>query len=206
MTMTTTIGELDLESAAKEAAGNWQEFDCFSWHRASDLADADNWAIIYTHNRDSDLRDQSNAETIAEVMEPFTTGKNPDVVAEHHNHGAVGWVDGYSIRVFKRGRITKAFRTWHELQTRLADYPVLDEEDYSSREYEATVENIADAAWRVKRDYADLPEGWERDVYRWLSDHDCSEIENRDDRGGYPSEESLRRAFDALGYERIDEE
>jgi hypothetical protein len=36
-----TIGGLDLESAAKEAAENWQHFDCFSWHRASDLADAD---------------------------------------------------------------------------------------------------------------------------------------------------------------------
>ena len=35
MTMaTTTIGELDLESAAKEAVGNWQEFDCFSWDRS----------------------------------------------------------------------------------------------------------------------------------------------------------------------------
>jgi hypothetical protein len=39
-------------------------------------------------------------------------------------------------------------------------------------------------------------------VYGWLSDHDCSAIENRDDRGGYPSEDQLRAAFEALGYEQ----
>ena len=83
----------------------------------------------------------------------------------------------------------------------MADYPVLDEEDYSAKEYEATITNIVDSAWRVKRDY-DLPEGWEAEVYSWLSDHDQREIENRDDQGGYPSEEALRRAFDGLGYEK----
>ena len=77
---------------------------------------------------------------------------------EHHTHWAVGWVDGYAIRVYRRGRITKAFRTCHDLQSRLADYPVLDEDDYSNRVYEATLENIADAAWRLKREY-DLPVG-----------------------------------------------
>ena len=131
-------------------------------------------------------------------MKPFLGREPCDVMEEHHKHWAVGWVDGYAIRVFRRGRITKAFRTWHDLQQRLADYPILDEDDYSNRVYEATLENIADAAWRLKRDY-DLPSDWAFQVYRWLSDHDCSEIENDDDRGGYPSEEWLCRAFDGLG-------
>ena len=65
--------------------------------------------------------------------------------------------------------------------------------------------NITDAAWRVKRDY-DLPEGWEREVFSWLWDHEQGEIENTDDRGGYPSEAALRRAVDGLGYGRIEEE
>jgi hypothetical protein len=198
---TATIGDLDLESAAREAAGNWQHFDCFSWHRASDLADADNWGIVYTHNRDSGLLDQSNADAIAEAMEPFTKGRNPDVVAEHHVHFAVGWVAGYSIKVFKRGRITKAFRTYFDLQQRLVDYPLLDEDDYSNRVYEATLTNIDDAAWRLKKQY-DLPPDWAFAVYRWLSDHDCSELEDNDDRGGYPSELWLQRAFDALKFKR----
>ena len=29
--------------------------------------------------------------------------------------------------------------------------------------------------------------------------------ENRDDQGGYPEEDDLRAAFDALGYEQIEE-
>ena len=202
---TATIGELDLESAAKEAVGNWQEFDCFSWDRSNDIEDTDQFCLVYTHNRDSGLLDQSNAEAIAEAMKPFLDREPCDVMEEHHNHWAVGWVDGYAIRVYRRGRITKAFRTWHDLQSRLADYPILDEDDYSTRAYEATLENIADSARRLKRDY-DLPSDWAFEVYRWLSDHDCSEIENDDDRGGYPSEEWVRRAFTALGFKRTEEE
>ena len=72
--------------------------------------------------------------------------------------------------------------------------------DYSDREFEATLENIKDAAWKLKNDF-DLPEGWESEVYSWLSDNRCGEIENTDDQGGYPSEEALREAFDALGFE-----
>jgi hypothetical protein len=195
------LGELTLEEAAKEAAGNWQKFESFAWHRARDLDDADNWAIVYTNNRDSGLLDERNAAAIDKAMEPFTEGDDPNVVPEHHHHWACGWIDGYSIRVFRDGQITEAFKTYHELAERLADYPVLDEEDYSSREYEATLANIPDAAWKLKNDY-ELPDGWEGDVYGWLSDHDCSAIENRDDRGGYPSEDQLRAAFEALGYEQ----
>jgi len=199
MTMITTLGTL--EEAAKELAGNWQDFDCFCWHRKYDLESPEAWAIIYTHNRDSGLLDLSNSEAIAEALRPFAKGDDSDVVFESHRHWAVGHVDGFSIRVFKEGQITEAFRTYHQLSLRLADYPVLDEEDYSSREYEATLENITDAAWRLKRKY-ELPEDWEVQVYRWLSDHEDEEIENTDDRGGYPSEESIQRAFDALDYER----
>ena len=55
------LGEMTLEDAAQAAAGNWQHFGCFAWHRSQDLHDADNRAVIYTHNRDSGLLDQSNA-------------------------------------------------------------------------------------------------------------------------------------------------
>lgn len=93
--MPSQLGEMTLEEAAREAAGNWQHFDCFAWHRSCDLRDADKWAIVYTNNRDA--------------------------VPEHHHHWAVGHVDGFSIRVFRRHRITKAFRTCHELAQRLSE-------------------------------------------------------------------------------------
>jgi hypothetical protein len=199
-----SIGELTLEQVAEDLVGNWQRFDSFVWFRENEITDPENWAIIYTPNRDSGLLDQSNAEQIAEALEPFTGGDDPDVVFESHDHWAVGHVDGFSIRVYRDGVITDAFRTYHDLAERLADYPILDEEDYSRRELEATLENIPDAAWRLKHEY-DLPDGWEGDVYSWLSDHRQRAIENRDDHGGYPEEDDLRDAFDALGYERVEE-
>jgi hypothetical protein len=194
------LGELSLHDAAKLAAGNWLEFHCFIWNRQP--KDADKWAIIYTHNRDSGLLDQSNATIIEKTLQPFTQGNNPDIVFESHSHWAVGHVDGFSIRVYKRGKISKAFREYHKLAKRLDDYPILDEEDYSNREYESTFENIADAAWRLKDEY-DLPEDWQSAVYSWFADNDYSAIENVDDQGGYPSEEQLREAFCDLGYQEL---
>lgn len=197
----TTIGEMTLEEAAREAAGNWERFDCFVWDRLHDLDDPEGWAIVYTHNRDSRLLDLSNADAIAGAMEPFAEGDDPDVVMESHGHWAVGHVDGFSVRVYRDGEITDAFRAYHDLAERLDGYPILDEDDYSRREYEATLDNIADAALRLRHDY-DLPEGWECDVFSWLSEHRQRAVENRDDQGGYPEEDDLRAAFEALGYGR----
>jgi hypothetical protein len=193
------LGTLDIEDAAQKAAGNWRHFRCFVWWRERDLQDADQWSIIYTSNRDSGLLDQSNAAVIEKALQPFAEDDDPDVVFESHNHWAVGFIAGFSVRVFKDGKVTEAFRTYHELAQRMDDYPILDESDYSERELEATIENIEDAAWRLKNEF-DLPEGWESEVYSWLSDNDSSEVENRDDQGGYPSDEALRAAFEALGF------
>ena len=199
-----TLGTLTLEDAAEQAAGNWQRFNSFVWFRDRDLEDADKWTIIYTHNRDSGLLDQSNASVIAKAMAPFTEGDDPLVVMESHHHWAVGHVDGFSLRVFDgNGEITEAFCKYHELSEAMDDYPILDESDYSERELEATLENIADAAWRLKKEFI-LPEGWVWQVYDWLSENRSGEVENVDGRGGYPSEEALREAFDALGFEQAE--
>jgi len=198
---TATIGELDLEEAEREAAGNWMQFDCFSWDKANELDDSDQFCIVYTRHRDSELVEISNAEAIAEAMEPFL---DREVYEEHHTHFAVGWVGGYAIRVYRDDQITDAFRTYYDLQQQLAEYPLLNEEDYSAKEYHATLENIGEAAWRIKRQY-ELPDEWDVAVYRWLSIHECTEIENVDGRGGWPSEEAIQRAFDALGYGKIDD-
>lgn len=196
----TRLGKLELKDAAKEAAGNWQRFRCFVWYRDRELKKPDDWSVVYTHNRDSGLLDQSNAAVINKAMMSFTEGDDPDVVMESHSHWAVGHVDGFSVRVFRRGRITKAFRTYHELAVQMAEYPILDESDYSNREYEATYENVGEAAWRLKNEF-DLPEDWQSEVYSWLSDHRDRALENTDDQGGYPCQEDLKAAFAALGYQ-----
>src|SRR4051812_32101983 len=111
----TMLGEMTLEDAAAQAAGNWRRFTCFVWDRQREIDDPDAWAIIYTYNRDSGLLDLSNASVIAEAMEPFTDGDDPDVVMESHSHWAVGHVYGFSIRVYRDGEITDAFKTHHAL-------------------------------------------------------------------------------------------
>jgi hypothetical protein len=198
---------MSIEDDAKEAVGNWQRFESFAWHRRWNLEDSDKWAIFNTHHRDSGLLDQSNADQIEQAMKPFADQDEPDVMWEHAGHWAVGWVDGLSIRVYNAsGEITEAFRTYHELLERLEDYPVLNEEDHSRREYEATIENIEDAGSRLARnEYEDLPDGWECAVFSWFWDNDQSAVENKDDQGGYPSDDELRAAFDALGYAKAEE-
>jgi hypothetical protein len=195
------MGELDLNEAASEAAGNWANFHCFAWFRRNEIKDPQNWAIIYTHNRDSGLLDQSNASVIEEAMKPFTKGDDANVVLEEHSHWACGHVLGFSIRVFKRGRITKAFRTYHALAQRMAEYPILDECDYSEREYEAAYENLDLAAWKLKRTF-NLPEDWQSSVFDWLWQNRQSALKNTDDQGGWASEDDLEAAFIALDYRR----
>lgn len=186
-----------IEESAEQSAGNWREWECFAWWREDELESPNDWMIHYTRNRDSRLLDLSNAEQIRQALEKYTEGDEPDVVEESHTHWAVGHVDGFSLRVFNNGEITEAFRTLYDLMERLEEYPILDESDYSERETEATAENIIDAAWRLKDEY-ELPEDWHWEVYSWLSENNCGEIENTDDQGGYPSEDALREAMDEL--------
>lgn len=195
----TGIGTMGVEDAAADLAGNWKRFDSFAWHRRREIDDPDDWAVVYTHHRDSGLLDRSNAGVIAKKLEPYTDGDDPDVVEERHSHFAVGYIDGFSIRVFRGGEITGAFRVYHALRERLDNYPILDESDYSEKEYDATLVNITDAARRLRHEYI-LPDGWEGEVYSWLSEHNQRAVENRDDHGGYPGEDDLREAFEALGY------
>ena len=198
--MATTLGDMTIEDAAREMAGNWKLFDSFVWDR-DNFPHADNWAIVYTHNRDSGLLSLSNAQAIAKALTPYSDGDDPDVVFESHSHWAVGHVDGFSVRVYRDGATTYAFKAYHDLAEQIDAYPILDEQDYSRREYEATIENIADAAWRLKSEY-ELPQGWEYEIYSWFSENRERAIENRDDRGAYPEEDDLRAAFKALKYQR----
>jgi len=61
---------IDYEALAREAVGNWRTFMSFSWHRQYELNDPENFAIVYTSNRDSGLLDQPNADAIGEELEP----------------------------------------------------------------------------------------------------------------------------------------
>ena len=198
MTTQQGIDWSDVEAAARQLAGNWRDFDCFAWQRGYDLDDADRWAILYTSDRDSGLLAQSSHAEIAKLLAPFTEGDDSDVVAESHSHWAVGHVDGFSIRVFgKDGGITEAFEEFCCIKEKLEDYPILNESDYSEREYEATLENYRSGMWATAKE---LPAGWECEGSRWFGDNGHDRYtENRDDQGGWAPKGQITEALRELG-------
>lgn len=199
MTTATHIDWSDAEAAARDLTGNWRKFTCFVWFRANDLADADRWMVWYTSSRDAGLLEQSNEQVINKRLQPFSEGDDADVVFERHSSSLVGYLDGFSIRVFRGdGSITPAFREFCRIKERLEDYSILDEHDYGEREYNATLDNYRSEMWRLRDD---LPEGWESEVYSWFSDNGQDRyIENRDDQGGYAPREAITLALTDLGF------
>lgn len=129
----TTFCDTDYELLAEQAAGNHRDFRCFAWFERPD--DSENWTLVYTSNRDSDILDKANAQVIASELARYI--KSGHVIEQRHSHWAVGHVDGYAIRVYtKCGRITAAFKVWCDIQARIQDYPILDESLYSELEQE----------------------------------------------------------------------
>jgi hypothetical protein len=189
------------ELAAKIVVNNHAKFDSFAWFDAPD--DREKWGIFYTRTRDSSLLEESNHAIIEKELEPFTKGKYPMIHSQHHGHWAVGWVEGFAVKVYtNKGKLTKAFLKVCELYQRKDDYPVLDEEDYSERETEATWANVKDQTRYVSKEFEiDVSEEeLSGDVQTWLSENKPEELENSDDQGGYPSNEAVREALIALGY------
>jgi hypothetical protein len=188
----------DVEAAARQMAGNWRQFEAFIWSRGCRLQDADQWMIVYTSHRDAGLLAQSNAAVIAEQLAPFSRGTDPDLVFERHAHFAFGHADGLSIRVYRaEGTITAAFQEFCRIQQRLADSPILDEQDYSRREYEATLANYRDEMGPLKDA---LPQGWEAEAFTWFGDHGQDRfIANPDDQGGHAPREAILAALHDLG-------
>ena len=73
---------------------------------------------------------------------------------------------GISLRVFRAdGSPTAAFETFCRIREALASYPIPDEQEYSDREYKATLDNYRGEMWR-SRDA--LPGGWEGEAYDWF--------------------------------------
>lgn len=179
-----------VKEAAKLCANNHAKFDSFMW--ADRPKDPERYMIFYTSNRDSDLLTKSNEHVMQKELEGFNS-----VRTESHSHWACGYADCLVIKVFKKdGSITKAFEKLCELQQRLEDYPVLDDEDFSDREYEASIENITNAGRKFVHENA--PDNWPYEVFSWLSDNTANACECRDGGGAYPSDDELKEALSEL--------
>lgn len=154
--------------------------------------------------RDSTLLTQSNSAEIQKRFKNLLDHERAEI--NHTGHFGYGWCDHLSFPVVEYTNVlhtrvpreSAAYRLWQQIQDDLNDYPILNEIDYGEREVEATLENIESAMWSHKHkilppDYIDL-------LYAWFMDNDYAAIESCDDRGGYPDDDQLARAFAALGW------
>ena len=134
------------------------------------------WGLLLTRTRDADVLTQSNWEgALAELG-----GESDDVEVIRIGHWACGWIEFLGVR-----EGTDVYERAVEIRNALLDYPVLDEEDFSQREWDEAQRVWADC-YRVQ------------DRIRYIREH-RSQFEFRDFaellanvRGnvfsGYPSE------------------
>lgn len=104
----------------------------------------ENWPEYYAflgHHRDSDNLDNSNFDTAVKLL----GGESETVIIVRENHWAVGWVEWIAIHESDEQSLILA----DGIRDRLDNYPVLDEEDYSEREWKDFSSNCEQAT----RDY-----------------------------------------------------
>jgi hypothetical protein len=94
------------------------------------------WLCVMARCRDSGCLKVSNFETARKRLEAIDPGA---VAVESETHWAVGWVETLLVNPDSPQAVAEAER----IRESLEDYPVLDEDDLSDREYEA-----AATVWR----------------------------------------------------------
>lgn len=83
-------------------------------------------------SRDSDYLEQSNFAVMVQEL----GGESDVVTVVRESHWAVGWVEWVAIKADGTAESDKALQIADELQDRLANYPILDEDDFGERETE----------------------------------------------------------------------
>lgn len=136
--------ESKLVELAKEALRHPRDF----MYYGSNEQMFESWGYVWGYGRGADVMDESNFWTVYNrLKEQF-----PDDVEVHRsNHWLCGWVEQLAVRIlkpdadskeFRDEDVTDAFREVLRFKTRVENYPVLDEEDYSEREWREMLEFV----------------------------------------------------------------
>lgn len=88
----------------------------------------ENLYCILTRNRDSDILSESNFQCALARL----GGESEDVVIHRFGHWACGWWEALSVKMG-----TEAYKEAMKIAAELEGYPLLDDEDYSQRQYDA---------------------------------------------------------------------
>jgi hypothetical protein len=141
--------------------------------------------VLLGRTRDSTLADEANFEA---ALKELGGDNAPGVKVPRSGHWAVGWIETILIHKDNKKAVQKA----QDIANRLADYPILDDDLYYRKEYDAAIENIKDAGYSHG-----LSDSEAVKVYMWLSDNG-NDMENTDDTGFYPNDEELESAVKAI--------
>lgn len=90
--------------------------------------DYGDWLCVLGQHRDSDILDKSNFDVACQILEEVDENC---YVIERENHWAVGWVETLLVDPNNE----QAIKAAEDIQNRLNDYPILDEEAYIEAEY-----------------------------------------------------------------------
>ncbi len=173
------MSDVDYEAEAERFAGHlggrqhdvpdavWEERDNLTY-----VQDARHWDM-------ESMLDASNADALRETL---LAHKRDVVIA---NDGAL------LVRVRRDGSPTDGFRALCDCRAALERYPVLDDEDYSRRQYEQELENISQEARDVRDNE---PADWKDRVHEWLRRNNVH-ANDGDDGCRYWSREDVTRAL-----------
>ena len=126
-----------------------------------------NWFVApCSRTRDSEHLELSNWESMLECLAEVDPDGN-DYETHEFGHWGPGW---YRVAIVRPG--SKAHQEAVRIELALSDYPVLDESDFSEREYDAQCEALADCirSLTIEDDGAEVdsdqlepstPDGWE---------------------------------------------
>lgn len=130
-----------------------------------------NHYVCLSRTRDSDALENSNFETALKML----GGESDTVYTLSFNHWAVGWLE----HIFIDPTDIDAVRIGTEIQESLQDYPVLDEEDFSRREWEEWEESYN---FNCRSDLINRIESLEQDAETFFFLDEEGNIELDDDQ------------------------
>jgi len=109
-----------------EVAEHPSGWDSRSNYAGRDLDELSNLYVVLTRTRDSDLLSESNWDAALKLL----GGESEDCIIHRFGHWACGWWEALCVTENLRAK-------GEEIEERLKDYPVLDETDFSEREWNA---------------------------------------------------------------------
>lgn len=136
------------------------------------LDDRQDWIVLpVSRTRDSEALEQSNFEAALDILKD-AYGEDSELFECHQfNHWGPGW---FEIILAHPSLAEKV----QEIEERLKNYPVLDEEDFSRREYEATCELITEVGKRFLN--GKEPEDWVSEIFGAIADPNPDHVDENE--------------------------